>query len=112
MSHHAWVCFPCHSAVRRPGDSVDVRCPSCGSPCEHLGYKTPIPPKSKPDAWEAMRQAFYRSRSEARENRVRERVRYMHDLEQDIARLEALPANPGRTLAIKRLAKTLERARR
>jgi hypothetical protein len=76
-----------------------------------LGYKIPVPPKSKPKAWEKLRLAFYQSRNETVRERTMERVRRAHDLEQEIARLERMGSNPGRTTAVKLLKKQLAKMR-
>jgi hypothetical protein len=76
-----------------------------------LGYKIPVPPKSKPKDWEKLRLAFDQSRRQAARKRTMERVRRTHDLEQEIARLEGMELNPGRTTAVKLLKKQLAKTR-
>lgn len=56
-------------------------------------------------------EAFYRSRRNYVFGQQKRRVRRIHDLEQEIARLESMPPNDGRTLAAKRLRKELEELR-
>jgi DNA-directed RNA polymerase subunit RPC12/RpoP len=111
MSNHAWVCFTCHSSVRRPGIDEDVRCPSCGKACEHLGYKTPIPPKSKLKEWEALRLSFYERRRQYLLDREGKQVRLVHELEQEIQRLKSMPENDGRVHAVKQLERRLSDVR-
>ena len=108
MSNHAWVCFSCRAAVRREGSSRRVLCLACGRNCECIGYKTPVPPKSKPKEWERLRRAFHEARRSALLKREQARVRRVHDLEQEIARLEALPSNPGRRGTIAHLRTRLD----
>ena len=51
--------------------------------------------------------AYYESmRQQLRSDQVR-KVRHIHELEQEISRLEALPRNPGRVAAIRTLRKRL-----
>lgn len=107
MSNYAWVCFLCRSAVRRAGDATDVRCPSCGKSCECIGFRTPVPPKSKAKEWEALRAFYYRRRQENLERQTKDRVRRIHGLEKEILRLESMPPNDGRTKAVELLKKRL-----
>ena len=108
MSNSAWVCFECRSAVRRPTQFAgDVPCPTCGAACTPLGYKIPVPPKSKAREWQALREQLHRERDERMSDARAARIRRRHDLEQEIARLDALPSNPGRTRAIALLRKQL-----
>src|SRR5262245_30007836 len=107
MSNYAWVCFLCRSAVRRARDATDVRCPSCGKSCECIGYRTPIPSKSKPKEWGGVRALYYRTRQENLARQTKDRVRRTHSLEKEILRLESMPPNPGRTKAVKLLKKRL-----
>lgn len=53
---------------------------------------------------------FYRFRREQLLKRQAARVRLVHDLENEIARLFALPENEGRASTIKFLKKRLESA--
>jgi len=108
VSNYAWVCFLCRSAARRPGDATDVRCRSCGKSCECIGYKTPIPPKSKLQEWEALRRLYYCKKQQGLARRTRDRVRRIHSLEKEILRLESVPSNPGRTKAVKLMKKRLK----
>jgi hypothetical protein len=107
MSNYAWVCFNCRVTVRRHGTAKDVRCSSCAQPCNCLGWQTPIPPKSKIRDWELLKEEYFRLRRERALNSQMELVRRRHELEQEIRRLEAMPKNSGRTIAIKGLKKQL-----
>ena len=108
MGTAAWVCFNCRSAVRRnTAFRGEVSCPVCGKQCAYLGYKIPVPPKQKVREWSALRQQLS-SEQIAREVQEHETaVRRRHELEQEIARLEAMPANPGRTRAVQLLRRQL-----
>ena len=72
-----------------------------------MGYKIPVPPKSKAKEWEKLRLQL------AEEAKVRERITFQngvytrHSLEQEIAKLKCLPANTGRDSLIKQLMKQL-----
>jgi DNA-directed RNA polymerase subunit RPC12/RpoP len=108
MSNHKWVCFNCRETVRRPGNAENVRCPACAQPCENIGYKIPVPPKYKPKLWQSLREC----REKAAQNNVANvdqiSVRQIHDLEQEIARISAMPENAGRRSLIKSLTKQLK----
>jgi hypothetical protein len=97
--------------VRRNGQSENVRCPTCAEPCVCLGYKVPIPPKSKPKEWEQLNQDFYKRKREYLLKKEQQHVRLVHNLEQEITRLETMPDNAGRKESIKHLRKQLEAAR-
>lgn len=111
MSNYAWVCFTCCAAVRRPGTAKDVRCPSCAKACECLGARIAIPPKSKPERWAELRQSFYVARAARLLALEKWRTQRVHQLEQEIARLEALPDNPGRAQAVSKLKNKLDKER-
>jgi uncharacterized Zn finger protein (UPF0148 family) len=108
MGTAAWVCFECRAAVRRDTAYVgEVTCPTCGKPCSYLGYKIPVPPKDKRREWAALHQQLARERSDRDLATYEAAVRSRHDLEQEIARLEAMPTNEGRTKAIRLLKRRL-----
>ena len=108
MATSAWVCFNCRSAVRRNSAfRGEVPCPICSKGCTFLGYRIPVPPKQKVREWAALREQLFRERT-ARDIREHEMaVRQRHDLEQEIVRLESMPANPGRTRAAQLLRRQL-----
>ena len=108
MSTAAWVCFDCRGAVRRNTPFVgEVPCPTCDKLCSYLGYRIPVPPKGKRREWSELHQQLARERSERDLAAVQAAVRDRHDLEREIARLEAMPANDGRTKAIRLLKRRL-----
>ena len=108
MGTAAWVCFDCRAAVRRnTAFAGEVPCPTCGKLCSYLGYKIPVPPKDKRREWSALHQQLVRERSERDLAADEAAIRNRHDLEQEIARLEAMPANEGRAKAIRLLKRRL-----
>ena len=108
MGTAAWVCFDCRAAVRRStAFAGPVPCPTCAKACSYLGYKIPVPPKDKPRAWSALRNQLARERIQRELAADVAAVRARHDLEQEIARLEAMPANAGRTRTIQLLRRRL-----
>jgi uncharacterized Zn finger protein (UPF0148 family) len=108
MGTSAWVCFNCQTAVRRnTAFDGDVPCPTCGRSCSYLGYKIPVPPKSKSREWAALRDQLARERMQRELASDVSEVRDRHSLEQEIARLEALPVNEGRAKAIRLLQRRL-----
>ena len=108
MGMAAWVCFDCRAAVRRnTAYTGEVPCPTCGKPCSYLGYKIPVPPKDKRREWSALHQQLALERSERDLAADEAAVRNRHDLEQEIARLEAMPANEGRAKAVRLLRRRL-----
>lgn len=111
MSNHTWVCFECRTAARRPGRSTAVRCPACGKACEDLGWKVAIPPREREREWERMRARFLRVARETEEARRETGARWVRHLEGEIERLGALPANAGRSAAVRALKKRLAAAR-
>ena len=121
MSKKNFVCFRCRAAVRReapsdqetPSDRVDpsdevVRCPECGKDCQNVGYKTPVPQKSKPEAWQRLHEQFFREERGTVEQEDVSKVDRKQVLELEIAKLKDRPENNGRTKEIRRLRRQLE----
>ena len=115
MSKKNFVCFRCRAAVRReaPSDREDpsdeaVRCPDCGKDCQNIGYKTPVPQKSKPEAWQRLHEQFFREERGTLEQEDVSKVDRKQVLEQEIAKLKDRPENNGRTKEIRRLHRQLE----
>jgi len=104
----AWVCFSCRLAVRRRFvRHAMVPCPECGRPCVDLGYKIPVPPKAKLRDWRILEQQVLQRRREDAQVEFRYMIRRKHWLEREIARLQSMPVNDGRSKAIKLLRKEL-----
>jgi hypothetical protein len=108
MSKRNWVCFDCRSVVRREDYRAEVVvCATCSQPRVNIGYKIPIPKKSRGKEWEVLRaQHLSEQRAIALRHR-REQARHRHSLGQEIERLELLPPNQGRRKAIRLLRKQL-----
>jgi hypothetical protein len=108
MGTAAWVCFDCRAAVRRSINFAgEVPCPTCGKLCSYLGYRIPVPPKDKARDWLALRDQLSRERMQQDLAAHVAAVRERHALEQEIARLESMPSNPGRAQAIRLLRRRL-----
>ena len=108
MSNHAWVCFSCRTATRRPPIAEDVRCRICRKSCDYLGYKTPVPARTKVKAWRALHRSYQISHTNYRSRQWQRAVRTRHEMERELVRLSALPTNEGRAVAIKQIRKRLE----
>lgn len=108
MSNHHWACFTCRTVTRRPSLSTNVRCRQCREPCESLGYKTPIPPRYKVKEWAALFRYVNDARRSRQASQRQFNVRYRHDLERRIGKMERLPASKGRVAALKVLRKRLD----
>jgi hypothetical protein len=109
MANSSWVCFACRIAVRRPSQQPQqVPCPHCREACWALGYKIPVPPKQDVRAWQKLRDAQHAEHHAKQDAAAHARVRRRHELEQELRRLTALPANPGREQSIKLLQRRLE----
>lgn len=109
MSKRNFVCFKCRAAVRRaPYSGEAVLCPSCGEECRNIGYKIPVPPKSKPEAWRQLQEQYFGERRKIIEDAAALNVRGVHNLEKEIAKLEARPGNEGRAREIRHLRRRLE----
>lgn len=82
-------------------------CPNCARECECIGYKIRIPPARDQQAWESLRDSL-RAASEARSNSAQvSAARRRHEIEREIAKLEARPEDPERVRLIQRLRRTL-----
>jgi hypothetical protein len=118
MCNGTWVCFECRIGIRRrtwrlvtymrpwlvgSRGTGRVRCPKCREICHFLGPSIEIPPKDDVAAWVVLRDQVAQFHHAAAEERIKERVRRKHDLEQRIRELESRPPNPGRNALVKKL---------
>lgn len=109
MSKRNFVCFDCRAAVRRELYSGEaVLCSDCGLECHNIGYKVPVPPKSKPEAWKSLREQYFRDRRQENERKAVKNIRRRHALEKEIQDLEVRPENEGRTKEIRRIRRQLD----
>lgn len=83
----------------------------CGNPCECLGSKIAIPPKSQVKRWEELEQSFFAQRSAWLAKKAADRIRMIHTFEKEIMKLEGQPGNPDRARKIADLRRRLERER-
>ena len=108
MSKRNWVCFECRSVVRRESDAAGVVvCGTCSQPRVNLGYKIPIPAKTRTKEWELLRGQYFAAEFAAAGAEQMTRRMRKRELESEIERLESRPANPGRSKAAQRLRKKL-----
>jgi hypothetical protein len=66
-----------------------------------------LPSKSAIKAWEMLRASLQEESIAAAERLQRQRVRSIHRIEQEIARLQSMPVNAGRRKRIEWLRKLL-----
>mgnify|MGYP005672074821 CR=1 FL=1 len=116
MSKRSWVCFDCRRAVRREAtysyshqEVESATCAECERPCEFLGYKIRIPPRSDIRAWESLRADLAQQEAARQQARAQWIVEDRHDTERQIVELESRPANPGRDRLIRDLKARLDR---
>ncbi len=100
MSNTHYVCFHCHTAVRRLKSHMapaghSVRCPHCGRHTLELSYKIPLPSKSKPKLWQALYQQLLAERWQRYQAAARCQTRRKHLLEKEIAALASKLAAGG-----------------
>jgi hypothetical protein len=84
-----------------------VVCPQCTQSCAYLGYKIPVPPKSKVKEWEKLRLQLVEEARNYERTKFKIGVYSRHRVEQEIEKLKCLPANSGRDGLIKQLEKQL-----
>jgi DNA-directed RNA polymerase subunit RPC12/RpoP len=108
MSNRKFVCFDCRVAVRRNANTTKaVLCPNCGKETVNIGYKIPIPPKTKVSEWQALREQIHLQITESVMNQHRNRAAEIHALEKEIEKMASLPSNTGRESLLKELKKRL-----
>jgi uncharacterized Zn finger protein (UPF0148 family) len=108
MSNRKHVCFACRVAVRRDTNSTkEVKCPSCGKTAVNIGYKIPLPAKSKTSEWQLLFEQIHKEQMDQDVSLKKENVRLVHDLEKEIQKIESLPTNEGRAALLKQLKKKL-----
>ena len=111
MSNRKFVCFSCRTAVRRDTNSVrEVLCPECGAVATHVGYKVPLPAKTKVKEWVDLQQQIESHIASVTHELKLKHVQRIHALEKEVLKLESLPANEGRLSLIKRLKRELQNA--
>ncbi len=109
MSNRKHLCFNCLLAFRREANSTSaVKCSACGGDCINIGYKIPVPPKSKPKEWDDLRNQLTNEHLARTLANQRRKVQNIHSLEKEIGKLEALPENSGRASLIKKLKQRLD----
>jgi len=106
-SNRTWVCFDCHIATRHHLTVQQIRCSKCGEICFNLGYKIPLPAKADEKAWKSLRQNLRDELAAVADVSHRLKVRRRHDIEKQIASIEARPSSPGRAKLIRDLRKEL-----
>jgi hypothetical protein len=79
----------------------------CGQICRKIGDNTRLPSKRAVKQWDALRLLLQEQLVAGLEHRQRSRVRLVHKIEKEIARLQALPRNDGRSERIASLRKRL-----
>ncbi|QBG34440.1 hypothetical protein [Litorilituus sediminis] len=111
MSNRNWVCFSCRITNRKSSRFAGKAiCSECGGELNYLGYKIPVPPKSKPKEWKKLQEQLASEAREYERDIFKAKVRNRHDLEQELEKLKALPSNIGRQSLIKQLEKRLKYA--
>lgn len=111
MSNRNWVCFSCRITNRKSSRFAGKAiCPECGGELKNIGYKIPVPPKSKPKEWKKLREQLAFDAREFERDICKSKVRKRHDLEKELEILKVLPSNAGRQSLIKQLEKQLRYA--
>jgi len=111
MSNRNWVCFSCRITNRKSSRFAgEAICSDCGGELKNIGYKIPVPPKSKPKEWKKLQEQLASQAREVECEKYKSSVRKRHDLEQELEKLNTLPLNSGRLSLIKQLEKRLKYA--
>ena len=87
-SNHNWVCFSCRYHKREPKTCLGTPvCLYCKQDLYCLGYKIPVPKKSKPKEWEALACSMYWEDIERLEEQQKRAVSQKHEMERELSLL-------------------------
>ena len=109
MSNRNWVCFNCRITNRKQsGFSGRAVCSDCGGELINIGYRIPVPPKSKIKEWKKLKEQLAQQSMKMERLGFEHSVRFRHDLEKEITKLKNLPQSPGRQSLIKQIEAKLK----
>ena len=84
-SNNNWVCFSCKYHKRRPKTLLGIPiCIHCNKDLYCLGYKIPVPKKSKAKEWEELECSMYWQDIEHLEEQQKRATASKHEMEREV----------------------------
>lgn len=107
-SNYNWVCFECRYSKRQNKMRNDIpKCVFCKSELYNIGYKVTIPKNTDLKGWAKIKNTSFERDIAYLERKIVEDVKWKHEIEREIIRIEKLSDNKENRRKIKELKNKL-----